>query len=229
MANPEQAGEPSMEEILASIRKIISDEDEVPEGEQGSKEAEAEDTGSFDEADHDRAFEAAESEVFAEEGSESSDESAAAGDETPAGEDADVFETEVDTDVLELSEDTIVAETPSPLPLTEPAEDDITFVGEEDENEAAAPEPEPSAEDAPEAKAPESPSGSMLSNEANASVATAFENLTNVMLSDNARTLDDLVREMLKPMLKTWLDQNLPPLVERLVRDEIERVSRAKR
>ena len=35
------------------------------------------------------------------------------------------------------------------------------------------------------------------------------------------RTLEDMVRELLRPMLKEWLDDNLPPLVERLVRDEI--------
>jgi cell pole-organizing protein PopZ len=42
----------------------------------------------------------------------------------------------------------------------------------------------------------------------------------------NATTLEDLVKEMLRPMLKTWLDDNLPSMVERLVRAEIERVSR---
>ena len=41
-------------------------------------------------------------------------------------------------------------------------------------------------------------------------------------------SLEDLVREMLKPMLKAWLDDNLPNMVERLVRAEIERVSRGR-
>ena len=48
------------------------------------------------------------------------------------------------------------------------------------------------------------------------------------MLVQNARTLEDFVREMLRPMLKTWLDDNLPAMVERLVRAEIERVSRGR-
>jgi hypothetical protein len=48
------------------------------------------------------------------------------------------------------------------------------------------------------------------------------------VLVQNARTLEDLVREMLAPLLKTWLDDNLPGLVERLVRAEIERVSRGR-
>ena len=45
---------------------------------------------------------------------------------------------------------------------------------------------------------------------------------------NNARTLEDLVKEMLRPMLKTWLDDNLPGMVERIVRAEIERVSRGR-
>ena len=48
------------------------------------------------------------------------------------------------------------------------------------------------------------------------------------VLVQNSRTLDDLVREMLRPMLKAWLDDNLPTLVERMVRAEIERVSRGR-
>ena len=57
---------------------------------------------------------------------------------------------------------------------------------------------------------------------------SAFNNLAGTILSNNARTLEDLVKEMLRPMLKSWLDENLPPMVERLVRQEIERVSRGR-
>ena len=35
------------------------------------------------------------------------------------------------------------------------------------------------------------------------------------------RTLEEVVMELLKPMLKAWLDENLPPLVEHLVKREI--------
>ena len=45
-------------------------------------------------------------------------------------------------------------------------------------------------------------------------------------LQADARTLEDLDKEMLRPMLKSWLDDNLPSLVERIVKAEIERVSR---
>ena len=68
----------------------------------------------------------------------------------------------------------------------------------------------------------------LLSNTASAAVDNAFTSLAHTVLSQNARTLDDLVKDMLRPMLKAWLDDNLPGLVERLVRAEIERVSRGR-
>jgi cell pole-organizing protein PopZ len=68
----------------------------------------------------------------------------------------------------------------------------------------------------------------LLSRETSAAVDSAFNTLTQTVLVQNARTLEDLVREMLRPMLKTWLDDNLPGMVERLVRAEIERVSRGR-
>ena len=61
-----------------------------------------------------------------------------------------------------------------------------------------------------------------------AAVDSAFNTLAQTVLVQNARTLEDLVREMLRPLLKAWLDDNLPGLVERLVRAEIERVSRGR-
>jgi cell pole-organizing protein PopZ len=68
----------------------------------------------------------------------------------------------------------------------------------------------------------------LLSGDAAAAVDSAFSSLAQTVLVQNARTLEDLVREMLRPMLKSWLDDNLPGLVERLVRSEIERVSRGR-
>ena len=74
----------------------------------------------------------------------------------------------------------------------------------------------------------EAPDRALLSPRTTAAVDTAFNSLTHTMLMQNPRTLEDLVREMLKPMLKAWLDDNLPNMVERLVRAEIERVSRGR-
>jgi uncharacterized protein len=70
---------------------------------------------------------------------------------------------------------------------------------------------------------------SLISPQVGATVSGAFSQLAHTVLSQNARTLDDLVQEMLKPMLKGWLDENLPTVVERLVRAEIERVARGGR
>ena len=45
-------------------------------------------------------------------------------------------------------------------------------------------------------------------------------------LGDGGKTIEDLVKEMLRPMLKEWLDKNLPPMVERYVEREISRLTR---
>ena len=65
----------------------------------------------------------------------------------------------------------------------------------------------------------------LISNGTMAAVDSAFNALAHTIIGQNARTLEDLVKEMLRPMLKSWLDDNLPSMVERIVRAEIERVS----
>jgi cell pole-organizing protein PopZ len=81
-----------------------------------------------------------------------------------------------------------------------------------------APPPEPEME----------PAEDLISEHSGAAVATAFNSLATTILNQNARTLEDLVKELLRPMLKSWLDQNLPPMVERMIRAEIERVTRGR-
>ncbi len=76
---------------------------------------------------------------------------------------------------------------------------------------------------------PEPDNDRLLSPTTGRVVSSAFNNLANTVLSNNARTLDDLVHEMLRPLIKSWLDENLPTVVERLVRAEIERVARGGR
>jgi hypothetical protein len=73
-----------------------------------------------------------------------------------------------------------------------------------------------------------SPAPPILSRSTVSAVESAFNTLAHTVLSNNARTLEDLVKEMLRPMLKSWLDDNLPGLVERIVKAEIERVSRGR-
>ena len=56
----------------------------------------------------------------------------------------------------------------------------------------------------------------------------SFQSLADTILAraTNDRGLEDMTRDLLRNMLKNWLDENLPELVERLVREEIERVAR---
>jgi hypothetical protein len=68
----------------------------------------------------------------------------------------------------------------------------------------------------------------MISPEASNVTASSFSRLAEQMFAREGgeRSIDDLARELLHPMLKQWLDQNLPRIVEQLVREEIERVAR---
>lgn len=70
------------------------------------------------------------------------------------------------------------------------------------------------------------PGESLMSRATEASVADAFGRLGAARVASQPQTVEDLMKEMLRPMLKAWLDENLPALVERLVKAEIERVTR---
>ena len=80
---------------------------------------------------------------------------------------------------------------------------------------------------AEEAKAKPTPEAGLLSREATAAVGFAFNTLTETV-KKHEPTLEDVVRETLRPMLKSWLDENLSGLVERMVEAEIERVTRGR-
>lgn len=70
----------------------------------------------------------------------------------------------------------------------------------------------------------------LLSERSAQAVQTAFGRLAGGAVTGvSDRQVEDMTREMLRGMLKSWLDQNLPALVERLVREEIERVARTAR
>lgn len=167
-----RVSEPSMEEILASIRKIIADDQKALEArldgaQDGPVETEAREAAPF------------------------------------AGlNDAD--------DVLELAPPMQVA---PPTALPAPA--------------APVMKPEPLAAAAP--STPPAGAPQLLSDSTVQATGAAFQSLANAVFTQNARTMDDLVKEMLRPMLKAWLDENLPSMVERLVRAEIERVARGGR
>ncbi len=60
-------------------------------------------------------------------------------------------------------------------------------------------------------------------------VQSTFARLSGLSTVSSTVTIEDMMREMLRPMLKEWLDENLPTVVERMVEKEIARVSRGGR
>ena len=77
--------------------------------------------------------------------------------------------------------------------------------------------------------APEKAIAAIVSPEVGRKVAQSFDNLALAVDQGARRSFDEIAQEMLRPMLQEWLDDNLPTLVERLVREEIERVARGPR
>ena len=70
---------------------------------------------------------------------------------------------------------------------------------------------------------------SLISAAAGAQIARSFSDLAEVFDGVQRQSIEDMAQDMLRPMLHDWLEDNLPTLVERLVREEIERVARGPR
>ena len=176
--------EPTMEEILASIRRIIS-EDDAP-----AEEAAAE----------------------------------AAPEEPPAPvvEEPPVAEVEVPAPVAAASE---------PEPVADDAEEELELTekvethGDLDIYTAPAEAPEPVAAQVPPAPL----SAGLVSDHAASAAASSFGALSAAILMPKGdRTLEDVVRELLRPMLQQWLDDNLPTIVQTAVEAEVERIARSR-
>jgi cell pole-organizing protein PopZ len=226
MTQPAKVQEPSMEEILASIRRIIADDEAKPPVAEkpASPAAAAKPEKPAAKAPEVKApaAKAAPPAAPAPVASNSQDDIDAllnGLDEVTSAE--EIRPPLPDGDVFELTDEMAVA-MPPPAPAPQPAfhkidpQDDIEFA------EAVA------ARTAPPFESPAPPAQQILSRSTVSAVESAFNSLANTVLSNNARTLEDLVKEMLRPMLKSWLDDNLPGLVERIVKAEIERVSRGR-
>ena len=176
------AQEPTMEEILASIRRIISEDDAPPTA-------------------------------------------AAAPEPAPAAEFAPppvpAAPPPLEEDVLELTE-------PVDPPRPEPAKPQTYEATKYEEtlgdldvfSTHAAPPP-------PAKPAPAFAEEPLVGSYAAETSAGHFGALARtIAMPKEGRTLEDLVREMLKPMLRDWLDQNLSSIVEARVQAEVERISR---
>ena len=179
------AQEPTMEEILASIRRIISEDDAPAEGEAAAEAAPA------------AAPEAPE---------------ALPDLEIPAA--AELPSLGTDEDVLELTDR-----------LDEPLEEPEALATTDLEVVEAPPRTE-----IPVDLPPLGEDEHLVGDPAAYSAASAFEALERGILMPAAgRTLEDVVRELLRPMMKAWLDENLPGIVESQVAAEVERIARLRR
>jgi len=69
----------------------------------------------------------------------------------------------------------------------------------------------------------------LLSEESDRAITASFQSLAVSLAMPGAERLEEMARETLRPMVKAWLDENLPSLVERLVKAEIQRVARGGR
>jgi cell pole-organizing protein PopZ len=215
MTQAAKAQEPSMEEILASIRRIIADDEPKPAARPEPK-----------------AFEpppAAKAPVPM---------PPVPPPKPAAPAPAAMKQDDIDAMLAGLDE----APEPAPPPKAEraPASDDVLELTEamqaqpefrkiDATQDVVFEEPEPPATThAADRLRHAAPEQAMLSPATAAAVDSAFNALAHTVLVQNAKTLEDLVKEMLRPMLQHWLDNNLPTLVERLVRQEIERVARGR-
>jgi cell pole-organizing protein PopZ len=106
-----------------------------------------------------------------------------------------------------------------------PSRNAAAAVGRVDEMTSVMPEPHEAEPVRPAADVSASRLA-IVSEQTSRQVAAAFGELSEAFASRSKKTFDDKAEEMLKPMLQDWLDNNLPTLVERLVREEIERVAR---
>jgi cell pole-organizing protein PopZ len=243
MNQPAKAQEPSMEEILASIRRIIADDEAKPEAAAPSPppRAQAAPPEPAAKAPPPRLASAprpvpppkpAEVKPAPAPAAKNSQDEI---DAMLAGLDAETTAEEVRPapapppeadDVFELTEQMAVADPQLAFQTIEP-QNDVEFA--EPPPEPPRPAPRTFEERVQERVVEEvAPSRPLMSQTTVAAVDSAFNALAQTVLSNNARTLEDLVKEMLRPMLKAWLDDNLPKLVEKIVRAEIERVSRGR-
>lgn len=195
MSDANAQNEPTMEEILASIRRIISEDDE----EEQPKPDAAEEEGSVEEMLN------------------------AGPDPEPEPEPESDFGPEPEPE-------------PEPEPGPEPEEEEVLELTDmvEDENSDTDLTGDP-AEDRMESPAqplsPQTITDRLISDVTAAESAASLAALTHRVSSQRDisvpthRSLEDITKELLRPMLKEWLDRNLPAIVQRIVEREIAKLA----
>jgi len=248
MTQPAKVQEPSMEEILASIRRIIADDEAKPpiaekaagsaasiKPEKSSAAAPPAKAPAMNDippsaiaAPQSGATKAppppaAPAPVASAASNSQNDIDAMLAGLDEATSEAEIRPPQPDGEVFDLTDEMALPDPPLASFHKIDPEDDLEFT---ETAAARAGFRQPAFEPPPFESPAVPPQQQILSRSTVSAVESAFNTLANTVLSNNARTLEDLVKEMLRPMLKSWLDDNLPGLVERIVKAEIERVSR---
>lgn len=279
-----QAGaqrEPSMEEILASIRRIIENNEPGPDGNPVASAAAFSQHDADETASDDDAYDTDQTEQVSERQPAVANDApvaqpvsladvAARARALPETRSADTHSPEIHQDVSDraadvmdaaaeelrealTSDEPVEALAEAVAAAAKPAKTEPVAVQTEPVAVQAEPQPEPvrsapsfegraSEGRASESRAPaaeqsggeqsnggQSGGGQLVSLQTGEKVAAAFGELDAAIAAGQRRSFDEIAEEMLRPMLTQWLDDNLPTLVERLVREEIERVSRGNR
>ena len=238
--NQPASKEPTMDEILSSIRQIIADDDEAAA--QKMPVAKASGPKPVPAPEPVPMPSAAEIDPFSDDDDDSAAPLALSPEQIvePAAPEPEVSEPEAEE-----------MEMPSAASFDAAAElvvpDDVAFQADKDEEPAPQPAPQAQAEPEPAPKPtpnfaqaapmPDPDLSSDLADEplepaTSAAVKNAFAKLggpkavPDMALGASGLTIEAMIREMLRPMLKDWLEENLPSMVERLIAQEIERASR---
>jgi cell pole-organizing protein PopZ len=176
--------EPTMEEILASIRRIISEDDAPADTAAPAPETQPEPEPAFEAAPE------------------------------PAAEEKD--------EVLDLVD-------PIPAPVETHGDLDVFSAPppRAPEPPAYEPEPAPAFTPAPAPRLAPEPDEPLISSHAAGAAASAFGSLSAaIAMPKDGRSLEDVTRELLRPLLKAWLDENLPRIVSAKVEEEVARIAR---
>jgi cell pole-organizing protein PopZ len=221
MSDDKAQQEPSMEDILASIRRILSEDEAEEKSKAPMPEPEPEPepmaAAPLPQDDIDAMFSSA---------------PAPAPEPEPEFEMPDLEpmpmsdpEPEEEDDVLELTEDMVFDE-----PEEEPAFDLSAFKPGADFDFEPEPEPEPMPPPRRIRQVVEDDEDLISQPVAQRSTSLLTDLAREIVrqraigLGNGGVTLEDMVRELLRPILKEWLDENLPYMIERIVKQEIEKM-----
>lgn len=201
MSDAKTEQEPSIEEILESIRQIISDDGDATTSAKASTEG------------------------------AQPPEPVAASDLDLSQSAPEAAEEDDDDDILDLTQKVV----PSSTTVIDMQDSPMDAPQQEHENEDQEPPVVASASSGEEA-APgrDDAVGSLLSPDATDLSAHALAKLLSGNIAVERElpgrvgnvTLEDMTRELLRPLLKAWLDENLPALIEKQVAREIEKIAR---